>query len=127
MSKKIKNEETKVRKHTSLNDTDILNDTLLSFKFLVDNYAIALNEASNKWIYDTYKNIFDELSKTQQQLFQLSFQKQGRKNTPGIPEVARFYFLTGGLICCRTPRRLFYHGKLAKHHRILRNSCFVMM
>lgn len=75
MSKKIQNEETKIKKDTTLNDLDILNDTLLSFKFLVDNYAVSLNEASNKWIYDTYKNIFDELSSTQQKLFQLSFKK----------------------------------------------------
>lgn len=75
MSKKIKNEETKIKKDINLNDIDILNDTLLSFKFLVDNYSIALNEASNKWIYEIYKNIFDELSQTQQRLFQLSFQK----------------------------------------------------
>lgn len=75
MSKKIKNEETKIKKDTNLNDADILNDTLLSFKFLIDNYSIALNEASNKWVYETYKYIFDEISKTQQTLFQLSFQK----------------------------------------------------
>lgn len=75
MSKKIQNEETKIKKDTNLNDIDILNDTLLSFKFLVDNYAVSLNEASNKWIYDTYKNIFDELAIKQQTLFQLSFQK----------------------------------------------------
>lgn len=75
MGKKIKNEETKIKKDTNLNDIDILNDALLSFKMLVDNFAIALNEASNKWIYDTHKKIFDELSKTQQCLFQLSFAK----------------------------------------------------
>lgn len=75
MSKKIKNEETKIKKDTNLNDIDILNDTLLSFKFLTDNYSIALNEASNKWIYETYKTIFDEISKAQQCLFQLSFEK----------------------------------------------------
>ena len=75
MSKKIKNEETKINKDTTINDKDILNDTLLSFKMLVDNFGIALNEASNKWIYDLYKNIFDEISKTQQTLFQLSFKK----------------------------------------------------
>jgi len=75
MGKKIKNEETKIKKDKTINDIDMLNDTLLSFKFLVDNFAIALNEASNKWIYDNYKNIYDELSKTQQNLFQLSFQK----------------------------------------------------
>jgi len=75
MGKKIKNEETKIKKDKTINDIDMLNDTLLSFKFLVDNFAIALNESSNKWIYDNYKNIYDELSKTQQKLFQLSFQK----------------------------------------------------
>lgn len=72
---KIKNEETKINKDTTLNDLDILNDTLLSFKFLVDNFAVALNEASNKSIYDKFKLHFDELSKTQQTLFQLAFQK----------------------------------------------------
>ena len=75
MSKKIKNEETKIKKDITLNDADILNDTLLSFKFLVDNFAIALNEASNKWIYEEYKKAFDKLSNTQQKLFQLSFEK----------------------------------------------------
>lgn len=75
MGKKIQNEETKIKKDTNFNDIDILNDTLLTFKFLVDNFAVALNEASNKWIYEQYKTIFDELSKTQTTLFQLSFQK----------------------------------------------------
>lgn len=75
MSKKIQNEETKIKKDTTFNDIDILNDTLLTFKFLVDNYAIALNEASNKWIYNTYKEIFNELSKTQTILFELAFKK----------------------------------------------------
>lgn len=75
MSKKIKNEETKIQKDKTLNDADILNDTLLSFKFLVDNFAIGLNEASNKWIYEPYKKAFDSLSETQQTLFQLAFEK----------------------------------------------------
>lgn len=75
MTKKIQNEETKITKDKNLNDSDILNDTILSFKFLVDNFAIALNEASNKWIYEQYKKAFDSLSETQQTLFQLAFQK----------------------------------------------------
>ena len=72
---KIKNEETKIKKDKTLNDKDILNDTLLSFKFLVDNFAISLNEASNKWIYEHFKNAFDSLSLTQQTLFNVSFEK----------------------------------------------------
>lgn len=75
MSKKIKNEETKIKRDKNINDSDILNDTLLSIKFLVDNFAIGLNEASNKWIYEHFKKAFDELSTAQQNLFQLSFEK----------------------------------------------------
>lgn len=71
----IKNEETKIKKDTKFNDIDILNDTLLTFKFLTDNYAIALNEASNKTIYEKYKEIFDVISQKQTELFQLSFKK----------------------------------------------------
>lgn len=75
MTKKIQNEEKKLTKDINLNDSDILNDTLLSFKMLVDNYAISLNEASNNAIYQLYKNIFDKFSATQQELYQLAFQK----------------------------------------------------
>lgn len=73
--KKIQNEEKKVTKDTNINDIDIINDTLLSFKFLVDNYAVALNEASNKEIYDLYKYIFDKFSTAQQEIYNLAFQK----------------------------------------------------
>lgn len=72
---KIKNKEIKIKKDETINDADILNDTLLSIKFLVDNFAIGLNEASNKWIYEHYKKGFDSLSETQQILFNLSFKK----------------------------------------------------
>jgi len=75
MGKKIQNEETKVKKDTTFNDIDILNDTLLTFKFLVDNFAVALNEASNKWIYDNYNSIFEKLTIAQANLFQFTFSK----------------------------------------------------
>ena len=75
MGKKIQNEETKIQKNTNYNDIDILNDTLLTFKYLVDNFAVALNEASNKWIYDNYNSIFEKLTVAQANLFQFSFQK----------------------------------------------------
>ncbi len=70
---KIKNDEKKVKKTKDLNDIDILNDVLLSFKMLTDNYAIALNEASNNKIYNIYKKEFDSISQIQQELFNLSF------------------------------------------------------
>ena len=58
-----------------MNDSDILNDILIGYKHLVVNYAIALNEASNKNIYKLYLNILESVSKTQAELFELSFKK----------------------------------------------------
>jgi len=77
MSKKIKNEETKIIKDQSLNDADILNDTLLSFKFLVDNFAIGLNESSNKWIYEHYKKLLIHYLKHNKLFFNLRLKKVG--------------------------------------------------
>ena len=75
MPKPIKNKKTEVPQDTSMNDLDFLNDVLLSFKLLVDNYAIALNEASNSSVYDVYLDIFIETSKMQQKIFNLAFKK----------------------------------------------------
>lgn len=74
MGKEIKNKKIKVNEK-EFNDCDMLNDILLDFKLLVDNYAISLNEASNEMIYNTYLEIFKNLSCTQQKLFNLAFQK----------------------------------------------------
>lgn len=73
MGKTVKNKETKVIKNCYLNDCDILNDILISYKHLVSSYAIALNEASNKNIYDLYFKNFEIISSRQAKLFQFSF------------------------------------------------------
>lgn len=75
MPKQIKNTKIKIPATTSMNDEDIINDVLLSFKLLVDNLAIALNEASNNYIYKEYLNIFHETSQMQAKLFEISFKK----------------------------------------------------
>lgn len=75
MGETIKNTKTSVKKGCELNDENILNDVLLSYKHLVSSYAIALNEASNKNIYKVYLDAFLSSSKMQADLFQLSFQK----------------------------------------------------
>lgn len=75
MGETVKNTKTPVKKGLKMNDSDILNDVLLSYKHLVSNYATALNEASNKNIYKLYFNLLESSSKIQAELFELSFKK----------------------------------------------------
>ena len=75
MGETIKNSKTPVKKGVEMNDNDILNDILISYKHLVSSYAISLNEASNKEIYKLYFQLFTESSKIQAELFQLAFKK----------------------------------------------------
>lgn len=75
MGETIKNNKTSVSKGAKLNDCDILNDILISYKHLVSSYAIALNEASNKNIYKLYYDVLSSSSKMQVDIFDLSFKK----------------------------------------------------
>ena len=75
MGETVKNTKTPIKKGLKLNDSDILNDILISYKHLVNSYATALNEASNKNIYKLFLNLFESSSKIQAELFELSFKK----------------------------------------------------
>ena len=73
MGETIKNNKTQVKKGLEMNDSDRLNDILISYKHLVSSYAIALNEASNKEIYNLFLNVFINSSKIQATIFDTSF------------------------------------------------------
>ena len=73
MGETLKNTKVKVNKNNGFSDEDILNDVLISFKHLVSSYAIALNESSNKEIYNLFYNVFSNSSKIQASLFDTSF------------------------------------------------------
>ena len=75
MGEILKNSKTSIKKGCALNDSDILNDVLISYKHLVSCYATALNEASNKNIYKLFFNAFESSSKIQAELFDCSFKK----------------------------------------------------
>ncbi len=75
MGEIIKNEEIKVPKNCYMNESDILNDILISYKHLVTSYGIALNEASNKKIYKLFMNNFQTISNMQAELFECAFKK----------------------------------------------------
>lgn len=75
MGETIKNNKTPQRKGYDMNDSDRLNDILISYKHLVSSYATALNEASNKNIYKLFLKLLEQSSKIQAELFELAFQK----------------------------------------------------
>ena len=74
MPKQVKNKKVTVPTD-QLNDEDILNDMIMSFKHLVSNQATSLNEASNKKVYDEYFTIFTDTSNIQAKLFEMSWNK----------------------------------------------------
>ena len=55
MNNSISNPKTEVSKGTSLNDKDYMNSLLGTLKEMVKNYAVALTEASNENLYNTFK------------------------------------------------------------------------
>ena len=74
MGKTVKNNKVLIKKDCGMNDSDYLNDILISYKHLVSCYATALNEASNKNIYKSFLNLFESSSKIQTELFECAFQ-----------------------------------------------------
>ena len=74
MGETIKNNKITVKKSCEMNDSDYLNDILISYKHLVSGYATALNEVSNKTLYKSFFNLFESASKIQSELFECAFQ-----------------------------------------------------
>ena len=72
---KVTNPKVVVPKTTDMNDENYLNDLLESLKNMVNNYSYALNEASNRPLYDVIKTIFDETSNLQRLFFDYAFQR----------------------------------------------------
>ena len=75
MNNQIQNQKTEVPSGIKLNDKDYLNSLLSSLKDMVKNYSVALTEASNENLYNTYKTMFDTYSNLQREVFELSFRK----------------------------------------------------
>jgi spore coat protein CotF len=75
MNNQIKNNKIEVEAGTKLNDKDYLNSLLSCLKEMIKNYSIALTEASNENLYNTYKTMFDKYSSMQREVFELAFKK----------------------------------------------------
>ena len=75
MNNQIQNQKTEVPSGIKLNDKDYLNSLLSCLKEMVKNYSVALTEASNENLYNTYKTMFDKYSNLQREAFELAFRK----------------------------------------------------
>lgn len=75
MNNCICNPKTEVPKGTSLNDKDYMNSLLGTLKEMVKNYAVALTEASNENLYSEFKNMFDEYTNLQREVYETMFRK----------------------------------------------------
>ena len=71
----ISNPKTDVPKGMQLNDKDYMNSLLSTLKEMVKGYSVALTEASNENLYNQYKEMFDEYSNLQREVFELMFKK----------------------------------------------------
>ena len=75
MNNQIQNPKTEVSSGIKLNDKDYLNSLLSCLKGMVKNYSIALTEASNENLYNTYKEMFNKYINLQREAFELAFKK----------------------------------------------------
>ncbi len=69
------NQKVEVPQTIDMNDKDYLNDLLECLKNMVNNYSYALNELSNRELYDKIKPIFDKTSNLQRLFFDYAFQR----------------------------------------------------
>lgn len=70
---KISNPKTEVPTGKNLNDKDYMNCLLSSLKEMVKNYSVAITEASNENLYNSYKSMFDNYSSLQREVYELMF------------------------------------------------------
>ena len=72
---KISNPKTEVSTGIALNDKDYITCLLTSLKDIEKNYVIAMSEASNEKLYNSFKDAFVVLADLQREVYELMFRK----------------------------------------------------
>lgn len=72
---KISNPKTQTPTGIQMNDKDYITCLLTLLKDITKNYTIAMTEASNEHLYQSYHSIFQELINLQRETFEVMFQK----------------------------------------------------
>ena len=70
---KIANPKIEVPDTCEMNDKDYITRVLTYLKDIEKNYAIALTEASNEYLYKIYFTHFDKISKMQREVYEHMF------------------------------------------------------
>ena len=71
---KITNKKVEVPQSCALNDKDYMTRCLTYLKDIQKNYTVALTEASNEKIFNTYYKQYEIISKMQRDIYELMFQ-----------------------------------------------------
>lgn len=74
-SNKVSNPKTEVPTGIKMNDKDYITCLLTILKDMVKNYTIAMTEASNENLYQSYNSTFKKLIELQRETFELMFRK----------------------------------------------------
>ena len=72
-NKEIKNSQKEVPSGIKMNDRDYLNSILELEKNMSNNYSIALNEASNDYLYEDYFSMLEDSKDMSRELYNLMF------------------------------------------------------
>lgn len=75
MNNTISNSKKEVPTGLALNDKDYITSLSSCLKEMVKNYSVSLTEASNETLYRKYKEMFDNLSILQRDVYELMFRK----------------------------------------------------
>lgn len=71
---KVGNKAVEVPKGIELNDKDYCTCLLSTLKDMEKNYALAMTEASNEWLYNIYRDTFLDIATLQRKVYTLMFQ-----------------------------------------------------
>lgn len=71
----IKNTKVEVPTGIKMNDKDYINCLLSCLKEMSKNYVVGMTEASNETLFNEYKNMFDDYSSLQRDVYELMFRK----------------------------------------------------
>lgn len=74
MNNEIKNPKKEVKQGINMNDCDYLSTILKLEKNMSNNYSIALNEASNDYLYEDYFSMFEDIKDMARECYNLMFQ-----------------------------------------------------
>jgi spore coat protein CotF len=71
---KISNKKVEVPNGIELNEKDYCMHLLTTLKDMEKNYAVAMTEASNEWLYQIYRDNYFDIADLQRKVYNVMFQ-----------------------------------------------------